>query len=228
MTTTGKVPTTRRAAKTGPATQAASSPALSSFNEICSVRIELLHTDPLIWREVEVPTSVTLKVLHDIVQIAMGWFDCHLWEFSVHGTTYGLPMDDDWGAAPCVDATKVRLRDVLTPRRTRIDYLYDMGDSWEHRLTVTKIRQGDPGVSYPRYVAGEWAAPPEDCGGIPGFYHALEAMADPDHPDHAYITEWLDGYDPKQIDELPLKIALGRLANRRNAVRKRLTKAGPS
>jgi hypothetical protein len=53
-------------------------------------------------------------------------------------------------------------------------------------------------------------------------------MADPDHPDHAVITEWLDGYDPKEIEELPLKIALSRIANRRNAARKRLTKAEPS
>jgi len=228
MKTTGKPPIIKPTATKQPATKAASSPALDSFNEICSVRIELLHTNPLIWREVEVPTSVTLKVLHDIVQITMGWFDCHLWEFSVNGMTYGLPIDEDWGAAPRVDAIKVRLRDVLTPRRTRIDYLYDMGDSWEHRLTVTKIRKGKPDTSYPRYVAGEWAAPPEDCGGIPGFYHALEAMADPDHPDHADITEWLDGYDPKEIEELPLKIALSRIANRRNAARKRLTKAEPS
>jgi hypothetical protein len=228
MRTTGKAPIIKPAAKKRPGKKVVSSPAFDRFNEICLVRIELLHTDPLIWREVDVPTSVTLKVLHDIVRIAMGWFDCHLWEFSVNGTTYGLPMDEDWSTAPRVDAMKVRLRDVLTPRRTRIDYLYDMGDSWEHRLTVTNIRQGEPDTSYPHYVAGEWAAPPEDCGGIPGFYHALEALADPDHPDHAEITEWLDGYDPEEIEELPLKIALGRIANRRNAARKRPMIAGPS
>jgi hypothetical protein len=123
---------------------------------------------------------------------------------------------------------KVRLRDVLTPRRTRIDYLYDMGDSWAHQLTVTKIRPGDPDTSYPRYVAGEWAAPPEDCDGISAFYHALEALADPGHPDHDEIAEWLDGYDPKVIEELPLKIALGRIANRRKAARKRLSTATAS
>jgi hypothetical protein len=167
---------------------------------------------------------VTLKVLHDIVQIAMGWFDYHLWEFTIGGETYGLPMDEDWGTAPRVDATKVRLRDVLQPRKTRIDYLYDMGDSWEHRLIVTNIRPGEADVSYPRYVGGEWACPPEDCGGIPGFYDALAALADPAHPDHAEKSEWLDGYDPAEIDELPLKIAMGRIANRRNAARKRLTK----
>ena len=37
--------------------------ASDSVNEIATVRIELRHTDPLIWREVEVPTSITLMVL---------------------------------------------------------------------------------------------------------------------------------------------------------------------
>jgi hypothetical protein len=218
---------TKPAAPKSSIAKAAPSGGSESFLEICSVRIELLGTDPLIWREVEVPTSVTLKVLHDVVQITMGWFDCHLWEFTVNGMTYGMPIGDDfWGGGPTVNATKVRLRDVLKPRRTRIDYLYDMGDSWEHRLTVTNIRQGDPNTSYPNYIGGEWACPPEDIGGIPGFYDALDALADPAHPEHEEMTEWLADYDPKEIDELPLKIALGRIAKRRNAARKRLTKTG--
>src|SRR5256886_8877177 len=50
----------------------------NSFNEIATVRIELQDTDPVIWRQVEVPTSITLKVLHDIVQAVMGWCDDHL------------------------------------------------------------------------------------------------------------------------------------------------------
>jgi len=41
--------------------------ASDSFNEIATVRIELRHTDPLVWRQVEVPTSITLKVLHDVM-----------------------------------------------------------------------------------------------------------------------------------------------------------------
>ena len=60
--------------------------ASDSFNEIASVRIELRHADPPIWREVEVPTSITLLVLHDIIQAVMGWFDYHLWEFSIDRT----------------------------------------------------------------------------------------------------------------------------------------------
>jgi len=89
---------------------------------------------------------------------------------------------------------------------------------------VTGVRAGELQTSYPRYVAGERNGPPEDCGGIPGFYAALAARADPDHPDHDEFVEWLDEYDPEVIDELPLKIAIRRIANRRNAARSHLAK----
>jgi Plasmid pRiA4b ORF-3-like protein len=206
----------------------ASSAAFDSFNEIATVRIELRGSSPVIWRQVEVPTSITLKVLHNVIQAAMGWFDYHLWEFTIAKRRYGLPMDEDWGTEPRADASKVRLREVLKPRRTTIDYLYDFGDCWEHRLTVTNIRAGDPDLFYPRYIAGERNAPPEDCGGIPGFYETLDAAADPKHPNHAEAIEWLDDYDPDSFDELPIKYALGRIANQRNAARARLAKKKPT
>jgi hypothetical protein len=198
--------------------------ASDSFNEIATLRIELRDTDPLIWREVEVPTSITLKVLHDIIQATIGWFDCHLWEFTSGKQRYGLPMEDDWGTVPLIAADKVRLRDVLKPRKTIIDYMYDFGDSWEHRLTVTGVRAGEPGISYPRYIGGERNGPPEDCGGIPGFYQLLEALADPAHPDHAFLKQWAGEYDPDTFDPLPIKYALGRIANRRNAAKVRIAK----
>lgn len=63
---------------------------------------------------------------------------------------------------------------------------------------------------------------PEDCGGIHGFYEMLEAKADPNHPDHAEITEWLDGYDPDELEVFPIQVALGRISARRNAAAKRI------
>jgi Plasmid pRiA4b ORF-3-like protein len=77
-------------------------------------------------------------------------------------------------------------------------------------------------LSYPRYVAGERNVPPEDCGGIPGSYETLHAAVDPSQENHAEAKQWLDDYDPDTIDELPIKYALGRIANRRNAARARL------
>jgi hypothetical protein len=199
--------------------------AIHSFTEIATLRIELKDTDPSIWRVVEVPTSITLKALHDIVQAAMGWLDYHLWELVIDGQTYGLPMDEDWGTAPRKVASRTRLRDVLVPGTTTIDYTYDFGDNWEHQLIVSDVRPGDPDTSYPRFIAGERDCPPEDCGGIPGFYEMLEARADPRHPDHAEVTEWLDGYDPEELDVFPLQVALGRIAARRNAAAKRIIKS---
>ena len=74
---------------------ATTSAAFDSFNQIASVRIELRDSDPVIWRQVEVPTSITLKVLHNVIQVAMGWFDYHLWEFTIAKRRYGLPIDED-------------------------------------------------------------------------------------------------------------------------------------
>lgn len=52
----------------------------------------------------------------------------------------------------------------------------------------------------------------------------FKARADPEHPDHADIREWLDGYDPDELDLFPIKVALGRVAARRNAAAKRIIK----
>ena len=41
-----------------------SSAGFDSFNEIATVWIELRDSEPLIWRQVEVPTSITLENLH--------------------------------------------------------------------------------------------------------------------------------------------------------------------
>ena len=189
------------------------------FNEVCTIRIELRDSEPLIWRHVEVPTSVTLKVLHDIVQIVMGWLDYHLWEFTIGDRKYRPPMDGGWGTEPPAEATKVRLRDVLRQPTTEIDYTYDFGDDWELLLTATDIRQGEPSGSYPHFVGGERNGPPEDCGGIPGFYDKLEALADPDHPDHEEVSEWFGDYDPAEVNTRPIRYLLGRIATRRQAGR---------
>jgi hypothetical protein len=199
--------------------------ALDSFTEIATLRIDLNYSDPPIWRLVEVPTSITLKALHEIVQVTMGWLNYHLWEFRIDGTTYGPPMDENWGTSPRKSADRTRLRDVIAPGTTMIDYTYDFGDSWEHKLALSNLRLGDPATGYPRFIDGERDCPPEDCGGVPGFYEMLEARADPAHPDHAEISEWLDGYDPDELDVFPIQVALGRIAARRNAAAKRIIKA---
>jgi Plasmid pRiA4b ORF-3-like protein len=70
-------------------------------------------------------------------------------------------------------------------------------------------------LAYPRYIAGEHPAPPEDCGGIPGFYAQLEILGDPEHPDHEHVKDWFDDYDPNSLDEQVIKDRIARIAKRR-------------
>ncbi|MEO1610383.1 MAG: plasmid pRiA4b ORF-3 family protein [Pseudomonadota bacterium] len=200
-------------------------PTFASFNEIATIRIELEESDPLIWREIETPTLMTLKMLHDVIQKLMGWSDDHLWKFNDKICCYSLFMEDDWDDTPCRDAANVRLRDICERKKTVLTYVYDFGDNWRMRVVISNIRQGDPELDYPRYLGGERAGPPEDSGGIPGFYNMLEARPDPKHPDHDDANEFLLDYDPDKIDEVAINSALSRIAKRLNAVRKRLLSA---
>ena len=73
-----------------------------------------------------------------------------------------------------------------------------------------------------RPIEGEHRAPPEDCGGTPGFEAFLEAVADPRHPEHEDATEWHQGcygkpFDPDEIDERDAMLRIGAIAKRRAA-----------
>jgi hypothetical protein len=127
-------------------------------HEIATMRIELIGSSPLIWRELEVPTSITLKTLHEVIQAAMGWGGMHPWEFVIMGNYYGLVLDEDYRDEPVIDALKKNLYDVLGLTGTIIEYAYDFADDWRVRLIFSNLRKADPTVRYPRYVSGELAA----------------------------------------------------------------------
>ncbi|MEO0407464.1 MAG: plasmid pRiA4b ORF-3 family protein [Cyanobacteria bacterium P01_A01_bin.135] len=59
----------------------------------------------------------------------------------------------------------------------------------------------DPKVRYPICIKGKRACPPEDCGGVWGYVEFLEAIADPEHPQHTAMTEWIGGeFEPEVFD----------------------------
>lgn len=92
----------------------------------------------------------------------------------------------------------------------RATYTYDFGDGWEHAIAVEKLLPPEPGVAYPVCVDGKLQDPPEDCGGIPGYYNLLEAIHDPKHPEHEDLLDWIGGeYDPEafSVEEVNRQLA---------------------
>lgn len=188
---------------------------------IARLRITLSDTNPVIWRTVDIPVEANLKMLHDIIQAAMGWQDCHLWEFETDDRRYGLP-DPGWPEDTLTAAKNVKLKMLIDRGIRQLDYTYDMGDNWHHTVAIEAVEPGQPDTIYPRYVDGSRRGPPEDCGGTAGFETFLVAIADPKHPDHAELINWYAGsyggtYNPDTFDELITKLRIGDIAKRRAA-----------
>ena len=59
--------------------------------EIYQIKVTLMGTDPPICRQLLVPASLTLERLHDVLQLAVGWEDCHMHEFRIGKQVFGTP-----------------------------------------------------------------------------------------------------------------------------------------
>ncbi|WP_280547750.1 plasmid pRiA4b ORF-3 family protein [Halomonas sp. 11-S5] len=164
------------------------------------LRIELLDTDPLVWRRVLVPEQINLHRLHEVIQAAMGWVDCHLFEFECNGRYYGEP--DDWSDRPIALARNARLKIIAARLKDNtFHYLYDFGDDWIHRIVVeaTGLAETNP---CPRLIDGAMACPPEDIGGISGFEALKEAAAGRGDEHGEMLLDAEDGhFDPETLDE---------------------------
>lgn len=58
--------------------------------EVYRLHILLREISPAIWRRVLVRSDSTVKDLHYIMQLLMGWSDYHLNRFTIHGKGFGV------------------------------------------------------------------------------------------------------------------------------------------
>lgn len=165
------------------------------------IKVTLKYSNPVIWRKFIIPEKVSFKRLHDTIQFAMGWYDCHLHEFvfeedkiiftnnieAVEETKYyksiGKPQRMEQK-----DSSKVKI-DKYIKKYPKFTYEYDFGDAWEHELEVLREIEEYP-FGYPSLIGGEGDCPPEDCGGIGGYERLLEILKDSNSPDHREMKTW--------------------------------------
>lgn len=103
----------------------------------------------------------------------------------------------------------------------RMTYVYDMGDDWEHSIIVEKVSAPAPGVKYPQFLGGERRCPPEDRGGVPGYFEFLKNVLSKQKRLREHALTWYGGpYDPDDIDEKKIVRGLGKIAGKRRGERR--------
>jgi len=123
------------------------------------------------------------------IQDAMGWEDKHLHEFRLYDEqtrrliSIGIPTDMTPGDRPVTPGWTVAVSTHIESREWHglpMLYAYDFGDDWE---------------------AGARRCPPEDCGGAHGYSQLLEILANPKHPQHVSMREWVGTtYEPEAFE----------------------------
>ena len=121
----------------------------------------------MIWRRILVPAAFSLRELHGVIQVTMGWEGIHLYQFCLRAARYG-----SWEvSAASPDATLAALR---FRKGARFVYEYDLNIPWRHEVRIEDRLKPGAGKSYPLCTDGDGACPPEDCGGPESFMAARD------------------------------------------------------
>ncbi len=167
--------------------------------QVYQLKITLKGIRPPIWRRVQVRGDMDLSHLSWVVCRVMPWSGFHSHVFTLNGVDYG-EIDPDWGS-DWEDEAEVVLSEIIPGPGFRFTYEFDFGDSWLHDIRVEKVLPLEAGVQYPVCLAGKRAGPPEDCGGVHGYYGLVAALQDPRHPERDFWAEWMDGgFDAEAFD----------------------------
>jgi hypothetical protein len=133
--------------------------------QVYQIRVTLNGTRPPVWRRLQVPGDTTLRKLHDILQIAMGWTDSHLHQFIAGGEYYGATEYDEEGDLKLLPEQRYRLNQLVQQRAPGFSTV-----RFRRQLGSHPGRGEDsppePGVTVPLCLAGQRACPPEDVGGV--------------------------------------------------------------
>ena len=167
---------------------------MNTSSKIVQLKIRLLGVSPMIWRRVLVPATVSLRELHGVIQVVMGWEGYHLFLFDIRAVQYGS-FDLH------VQSPEMSLEQFEFRKNDRFSYIYDMGDHWEHEVRVEAFIALEAKKSYPVCTGGTGACPPEDCGGPYGYLarrdetESYEAWTDMGAME-GFLKDVLDADDP--------------------------------
>jgi hypothetical protein len=152
----------------------------------------------MVWRRVQVPASMTLRELHGVIQVALGWEGIHLFQFTLRARRFG--SRELAARSPDVPLSELRLR-----LGTRVRYEYDLNGLWEHEVRLESRHEADAQRSYPNCLDGDGSCPPEDRGGVNGFLARCEAAITQEaRHDFAVLADFVDQLALKRSTGAPI------------------------
>ncbi|HAM26364.1 MAG TPA: hypothetical protein DCP11_06530 [Microbacteriaceae bacterium] len=185
------------------------------------VRVSLAHSEPEIWRLLELDASLPLDRVHQVLQAAFQWRDVHLHAFSdddpdgPRRARAGLRViPRRWMSQDLLDdgqpgllETESTIGEALSVASGVLFYEYDFGDGWTHRLELLEAFPATTDAPPALLVRGEQRGPLEDSGGVDRYAELLGVLADPlseEHPESAAWASYIAGpwhpFDPDRLN----------------------------
>ena len=166
------------------------------------LKIAVAFSDPLIWRTIQVPGTMTLARLHQVIQICMDWDESESHQFLVGKIFYqpgfgikNMKRDVEY------DEKNFELHQLEEGMQFLFTYLYDGGEGWELQISLEEIIRAGLGPDAPVLLDGERACPPADIGDI---HHYQVLLSDAEAGDNGgrvrlHLPE-VPGFDPDMFD----------------------------
>lgn len=162
-------------------------------------------------RRVRVPAHAPLRVVHDVLQVALGWTDSHLHDFQIGTIRFGVPDIEERTFYVHEDGAPLG---AVAVQGSTFVYRYDFGDDWEHDVTVERVMSGEDAAII-TCTGGERACPPEECGDPHGYANLLEVLANSKHEQHAGMRRWTRrGFNSEKFDLVAVNKKLAALSKR--------------
>ncbi|PSN11947.1 hypothetical protein C7293_22240 [filamentous cyanobacterium CCT1] len=151
------------------------------------LHVELLDSDPPIWRRVYLQGDASLEALHQVLAAAMGWSGEADYVFKGQGQSLK-------------SGEERTLSTLLSEPGDSLIYTYAPAQGWLHRVTLESIDAAQD--SLPRCTAGEYQCPPEFCQGVWDYVDLLDRLSDGGDPDEVDALWQKVGYDfdPEYFD----------------------------
>ena len=149
---------------------------------VYEIDVWVRHSAPPIWRALLVPSTMTLEMLHGVIQCALNWDGDHLHQFeTADGRRYEPDFQIDnsfaelFGGTPSRPEHNITLRSLFEALKTQLIYWYDFGDDWYHGIRLVNTHADAAALApLPRCLDGRRRGPLEDCGGIRRYESLVE------------------------------------------------------